>query len=110
MSYSILRPVKGRPYVLTASGTGYNVYRVTSGRKFYLTNLVITNDASTEAVITIYDAASSATPEFKILVPLRNTTILSEDDLEKLDLEFLSSVNVWTDVSGVWIRVGGYEV
>ena len=108
--------IHGRPKLLTAANTAYTVYTVSAGRKFRLTSLIATN-TSGDAILDIYDAASggpqafgvSGEPMLKVVVPAQQTIVLDKDVLEPMELDFLSAVVIFSTVSGVWVRVGGYE-
>jgi len=84
------------------------IYQVTSGRKFYLKSLIITN-LSSEALVSIYDSTSSSNPPIPpIKAPAQDTVALGEGDIH--GATFISSVIAYSTTSGVWIHVGGYEI
>jgi len=105
---AIAKIVKGYPFYITTSTSAEEKYKVTEGRTFRLTALLLTN-LSAECRVRFYDAVSTATPELDVKVGARETIALSEQELEPMQIDFLSSVAVSTDVSGTFGRIGGYE-
>ena len=102
---------KGGGVIVVADNSGYTAYTVTSGRIFRLKSLILTN-FSGEATVSIYDSASSAgetvSKRFPVKVKERDTVALGEQELHGMD--YVSSVVVFSTVSGLYSWVGGVEI
>ena len=101
---------KGDGVLVASTASGYTAYTVTSGRVFRLKSLILTN-ISGMATVSIYDSASSSgetvSKRFPVIAKAAETTILEEEQLHGAD--YLSSVVVFSNVSGLYARVGGVE-
>ena len=102
---------KGGGVTVGSTASGYTAYTVTSGRIFRLKSLILTN-FSGEATASIYDSASSSgetvSKRFPVKVKERDTVALGEQELHGRD--YVSSVVVFTTVSGLYAWVGGAEI
>lgn len=64
---------------LTATGTDFTVYNVTSTKIFYLKEIICYNDAGSTAVITIYRSTGGAAADikFQFSVGTKETAVIS---------------------------------
>lgn len=99
----------GRTAQITSTTSGTTIYTVTSGRKFTVKSLIITNPVSGEiATVSFYDAdVSTSNPPLPPIMLDTGTISFSENELH--GVTFISSVVAWSDTSGVWVHIGGFE-
>lgn len=76
MKYLVPIP-KGKSVVVT-DATDTEIYDVTSGRCFTITNLTIHNDGVADITLKFYDGASTGTLITTILCPAKSTIIATE--------------------------------
>jgi len=101
---------KGGGADITAANTLYELHPVTSGRKFKLETLIVTNPISgAEARFYVYDGVSgSTTKRLDLIIRASDTIVLGKDELKGVP-DFISGVVVASTVSGLWAHAGGYE-
>jgi len=86
------------------------VYEVTSGRKFYLEGLVLTETGSSAATVDIFDgpSANDVRPIAPVIVDATSTKTISESVL-KGAVPFENSVVMKSSSGTTWVTVIGYE-
>lgn len=95
---------------IAATDTSTEIYKVTSGRSFKTTNIIITN-LSGITKVSIYDCQSSDITgrRLDVMVGASDTKVLEEKELKAVD-DFMSSVMAYSETtSGVLVQIAGYE-
>ena len=99
---------------LNATGTDFTAYNVTEGKKFYLTDLVITIFATSVATITIFRAAGGAVADLVCTfnIGINETAVVSFVAPIKFDGDTEDVIVRTSTVSGgvQYVTVTGYEM
>ena len=101
----------GRWGKVGSANTDTTIYTVTAKRNLKLRSLVITNPISGSfARVMIFDSASSEVSgrRYDAIVGDNDTAIINREDLYGVQ-DFYSAVVAASDVSGIWVGVGGDE-
>lgn len=91
---------------ITVTGSRVKIYTLPSGKVAYLLNMIITNNATSDATVEIYSGSATDTGNYRILtvkVPANSSIVLDKDDLE--GRKAIHDIYVQTDVQP--IRVSG---
>ena len=104
-------PIRGLAKDITAASTDTPIYERTSGRKLYITGLVITNQNTTnDATVDFYDGASTGGRKLlTVIVPSGSTTTLNKNVLgDSVYCEYGDLV-AQSDQTTVTVTPSGYE-
>lgn len=100
----------GERLALSNSQSHDQIYKVSDGRKAKLGTVILTNDNESQtATVEIYDCASTVSNRIlKLIVKPYGTIPLGPEQLIGVK-EALSSFEVRSTVSGLFVSLGGYE-
>ncbi len=99
----------GDALTLTANNSGYLVYQVTSGRKFKLGTVIITNDRASNITIDLFDCTSALSNRLlHVIAGAEKTEVYPPDELLGVR-ESISGIYATTTLSGTVVHVGGFE-
>jgi len=92
---------------ITTTGSKQKIYTLPSGKVAYLLNLIITNNATSDATVELYSGDTGDTGNYRILtvkVPANSTIVLNEQDLK--GRKAIHNIYVQTDVQPIRISGG----